>query len=136
MSALGLRNLDNVSLQDIHYLLQERPESIGKFIIAGISISSASANVRHAVVFVPRFTDFANSFDQSLVSLTRVQGLLLLFTNPTCLQGFFRLPIPIFVKYHGLVPFHGTDPQELLEALKSARPTIFPFFAIIAWKTV
>ena len=94
-----------MSLKDIHDLLLDQPESIGKFVVVGTSISSASANVRHAVVHVPRYADFANAFDQSLVSLTRVQGLLLLFTNPSCLQGFFRLPVPIFVKMHGLVPF-------------------------------
>ena len=133
---LSLSKLTNeITLENIHELLYETPSIFAQFLVIGTSISSASANVRHSVIFVPQHTGFTAEFSQALVSVSRSQGVQLLFTDPTCLKGFFRLAIPLFVKLTGLAHtpsdhnsfIHGNTPLQIYTALHNARcPPLSP----------
>jgi hypothetical protein len=93
----------SVALQQVLKILWEQPHHVAKFINCGTSISAASANVRHSVLVIPRYTDFTTEKQQALVSLTRTQGVHLIFAPLTCLTGFFRLAIPLILKAQGAV---------------------------------
>ena len=119
-------DLNNIGLEDIRQLLCSKPHVFAPFVVAGTSISSASANVRHSLVIVPRHTAFTGELAQALVSVTRAQGLQLLVAPPTALKGFFRLAIPMFAKLTGLLDFRvnvdSENAAELLRALRRSTP--------------
>ena len=124
LEALPGETLEDIILDDIHDLLVTQPQLFANFVVAGTSISSASANVRHSVVIIPQHTAFTSERSQALVSVSRSQGIQLVLAPPTCLKGFFRLALPLFAKQTGLLNLAGSSPTDLMDSLRQSKPTL------------
>jgi hypothetical protein len=96
-----------LTLQDIRWALQSKPQHLASFFTIGTSISSASANVRHSVVFIPRHTKFTGEFEQSVVACARATGFTLLICPLACRSGFFKTYIPLVCQLRGLLRLSG-----------------------------
>jgi hypothetical protein len=107
-----------LTLKDIRWALKSKPQALASFFTIGTSISSASANVRHAVVFIIRRTKFTGEFEQSVVACTRATGFTLLVCPLACRSGFFKTYIPLVCQLRGLLRLSGeVSPNSLAGAI-------------------
>ena len=79
----------SLTIREVRDALEDFSSDFANFLVIGTSISSASASVRHSVVFIPRHTKFTGQTDQAVVSCTRATGAMLLFCPLSCRDGFF-----------------------------------------------
>ena len=113
----------SLAVQDIRKVLDRNPQAIAAHITIGTSISSASANVRHSVVFLPRHTRFTGELEQSIVACARATGMMLLICPLVCRSGFFKTFIPLVCQLRGLLRTKGKfDIDSLVGALSSSQP--------------
>ena len=121
-----------ITLEDVRVVLARQAHMLAHFMVIGTSISSASANVRHAIAFVPKHTTFTAEFQQSVVACTRATGVFALVCPMVCKSGFFRTFIPCSLKLGALVPIETTGERWNLQALRAAfaatnPPPAFPW---------
>ena len=128
IAAIAKKEWQQLSVHDIRNALVAEPQTLAPHFAIGTSISSASANVRHSIVFLPRHTRFTGEFEQSIVACARATGMMLLFCPLVCRSGFFKTFIPMVCQLRGLlqvgrnvdVPLPDVD--SLVGALRASQP--------------
>ena len=71
IAAIAKKDWQQLSVHDIRNALVAEPQALASHFTIGTSISSAIANVRHSIVFLPRHTKFTGEFEQSICGMRK-----------------------------------------------------------------